>query len=227
MSAHAGSSQRPLGPAFDGMPAGLVLVAAPPAVGKTCLSLNLAAHYAAHLGEEVLYFSPVTPREVVLARLAKNLTPEGDAVDLGVAAELPLCVLDAANPTSASLLEAAAAWVEQHGQPGLVLVNDLQSLRPGKNQATGVSAAVEILADLRAVAKVCGSPLVLFSQLAEGKSISTAVRDQADRVVQVSITGEDPDYKHLDVHWADTPDPDGERYAMSLSRATGLLRLLA
>jgi len=215
--------QRLLGPAFDALPAGLILVAAPPAVGKTCLSLNLAAHFAAHLGEEVLYFSPVTPREVVLARLAKNLTAEGEAVDVGIAADLPLCVLDAANPTSAGLLESAATYVEQHGQPGLVLVNDLQSLRPGRAGVTGVAAAVEILADMRAVAKVCRAPLVLFSQLAEGKSISTTVRDQADRVVQVSMTGEDNAFKRLEVHWADGPDPDGERYPMSLARATGLL----
>ncbi|MEB3223384.1 MAG: DnaB-like helicase C-terminal domain-containing protein [Candidatus Sericytochromatia bacterium] len=215
--------RRLLGPAFDALPAGLILVAAPPAVGKTCLSLNLAAHFAAHLGEDVLYFSPVTPREVVLARLAKNLTAEGEAVDVGIAADLPLCVLDAANPTSAGLLESAATYVEQHGQPGLVLVNDLQSLRPGRAGVAGVAAAVEILADMRAVAKVCRAPLVLFSQLAEGKGISTTVRDQADRVVQVSMTAEDAAFKHLEVHWADGPDPDGERYPMSLARATGLL----
>jgi hypothetical protein len=215
---------RLLGPAFDALPLGLTLVAAPPAVGKTCLSLNLAAHFAAHLGEDVLYFSPVTPREIVMARLAKNLTPEGDAVDVGVAADLPLCVIDAANPTSLVVVESAASYVEQHGQPGLVLVNDLQSLRPGKTGVTGVAAAVDILADMRAVAKLCGAPLVLFSQLAEGKTISTTVRDQADRVVQVAMTREDAVFKHLEVHWADGPDPEGERYAMSLARATGLLR---
>lgn len=217
--------QRLLGQAFDAMPVGLVLVGAPPAVGKTCLSLNLAAHFGAHLGEGVLYFSPVTPREVILARLAKNLTPEGETVDPGIAAELPLCVLDGPNPTSASIVESATAYVEQHGQPGLVLVNDLQSLRPGKEGMTGVAAAIEIMADLRSVAKICEAPLLLFSQLAEGKGIAGSVREQADRVVIVTMDGEDPVHKQLNVRWADPPDPDGESYGIELARATGVLKL--
>ena len=216
--------QRLLGPAFDALPVGLVLVGAPPAVGKTCLSLNMAAHYAAHLGEGVLYFSPVTPREVILARLAKNLTPEGETVDPGIVADLPLCVIDAPNPTSASVLSSATAYVEQHGQPGLVLVNDLQSLRPGKDGLSGVQAAIEIMADMRAVARICEAPLLLFSQLAEGKGIAGSVREQADRVVTVAMDTEDPVHKHLSVFWADPPDPDGAPYPLSLARATGVLR---
>lgn len=217
--------ERLLGPAFDAMPVGLVLVGAPPAVGKTCLSLNMAAHFSAHLGEGVLYFSPVTPREVILARLAKNLTPEGEAVDPGLVADLPLQVVDAPNPTSSGLLEIATAYVEQHGQPGLVLVNDLQSLRPGKDGLLGVAAAVEIMADMRAIARLCDAPLLLFSQLAEGKGIAGSVREQADRVVTVVMETEDPVHKFLQVRWADTPDPDGEAYPLALARATGVLKL--
>lgn len=217
--------QRLLGQAFDELPIGVCLVGAPPAVGKTCLSLNLAAQYAAHLGEGVLYFSPVTPREVILARLAKNLTPEGETVDPGIAADLPLCVLDGPNPTSASIVEAAMAYVEQHGQPGLVLVNDLQSLRPGKEGLNGVAAAIEVMADLRSVAKICDAPLLLFSQLAEGKGIAGSVREQADRVVIVTMSGEDPVHKQLEVTWADPPEPDGTHYGIELSRATGVLKL--
>ncbi|MEB3197478.1 MAG: DnaB-like helicase C-terminal domain-containing protein [Candidatus Sericytochromatia bacterium] len=215
---------RSLGPAFDAMASGLVLVGAPPAVGKTCVSLNLAAHYAGHLGEGVLYFSPVTPREVILARLAKNVTPEGQSVDPGRVAEWPLCILDGPAPTSASLLEAATAYVAQHGQPGLVLVNDLQSLRPGNTALSGVAAAIDIMADMRGVAKVCEAPLLLFSQLAEGKTISTTVREQADRVVTVSLSREDTQHKYLRVFWADTPDPEGECYDLALVRATGVLK---
>ena len=97
------ADQRLLGPAFDTLASGLALVGAPPAVGKTCVSLNLAVHYAAHLGEAVLYFSPGTPKEVVLARLAKNITPEGEPVDVDIVNGLPLVVLDAPNPTSAEI----------------------------------------------------------------------------------------------------------------------------
>jgi replicative DNA helicase len=217
--------ERLLGPAFDMMPAGLVLVGAPPAVGKTCLSLNLAAHYAAHLGETVLYFSPAAPREVILARLAKNLTPSGETVDLAPVADLPLIVLDAANPTSASMLDAANAFVAQHGQPGLVLVNDLQSLRPGKEGLVGLPSAVEIMADMRAIAKLCDAPLVLFSQLAEGKGVSTAIREQADRVVTVSMLNEDPGIKVLGVAFADPPEPDAGHYELALARSSGVLAL--
>lgn len=218
--------ERLLGPAFDTMPNGLVLVGAPPAVGKTCLSLNLAAHYAAHLGESVLYFSPGTPREVILARLAKNLTREGDVVDVAVVADLPLIVMDSANPTSAGLLEAATDFVAQHGQPGLVLVNDLQSLRPGKEGLTGLASAIEIMADLRGVAKVCDASLVLLSQLAEGKGISNTIREQADRVVIVAMRGEDPTHKYLSVAFADPPEPeDGSTYELALARSTGVLSL--
>lgn len=217
--------ERLLGPAFDTMPAGLVLVGAPPAVGKTCLSLNLAAHYAAHLGESVLYFSPGTPREVILARLAKNLTLEGETVDVAVVADLPLVVLDTANPTSAGLLEAATDFVAQHGQPGLVLVNDLQSLRPGKDGLAGLAAAIEIMADMRAIAKVCEASLVLFSQLAEGKGIANAIREQADRVVTVSMLGEETTHKFLNVAFADPPEPEAGTYELSLARSTGVLAL--
>lgn len=219
------SHERLLGPAFDALPVGLVLVGAPPAVGKTCMSLNMAAHFCAHLGEGVLYFSPVTPREVILARLAKNLTPEGETVDPGLVADLPLHVVDSPNPTSSGLLEQATAYVEQHGQPGLVLVNDLQSLRPGKDGLTGVQAAIEIMADLRAIARVCDAPLLLLSQLAEGKGIAGSVREQADRVVTVGMESEDPVHKFIQVRWADTPDPDGEAYHLALARATGVLKL--
>ena len=222
------SHQRRLGPAFDALGPGLVLVGAPPAVGKTCLSLNMAAHFCAHLGEGVLYFSPVTPREVILARLAKNLTSAGDAVDLALVADLPLVVLDSANPSSSSLLESATAFVEQHGQPGLVLVNDLQSLRPppGKGKeatATGLAAAIAIMADLRAVSKVCDAPLILFSQLAEGKGIASSVTDQADRVVAVAMVSEDPTHKVLDVSYFDPPEPESSTYRLSLVRSTGVL----
>lgn len=218
-------NQRLLGPAFDSMVPGLVLVGAPPAVGKTCLSLNLAAHYAAHLGEAVLYFSPGTPREVVLARLAKNVTPEGETVDVAVVADLPLVVIDAPNPTSASLLEAATTFVEQHGQPGLVLVNDLQSLRAAKEGLSGLDAAIEIMADLRAVSKICDAPLVLLSQLAEGKGIAKAVCEQADRCVTVSMNSEDPTHKHLHVGYFDPPEPEAESYSLALVRSTGVLQL--
>ena len=220
-TAHA----RLLGPAFDTMSAGLVLVGAPPAVGKTCLSLNLAAHFAAHLGEAVLYFSPGTPREVILARLAKNLTTDGETVDVACVADLPLIVLDSPNSTSAGLLEAATAYVQQHAQPGLVLVNDLQSLRPGKEGLTGLASAVDIMADMRAIAKVCDAPLVLFSQLAEGKGISNAIREQADRVVTVTMANEDPTYKVLNVAFADPPEPDSDTYLLALARSSGVLAL--
>ena len=216
---------RPLGTAFDTMTSGLVLVGAPPAVGKTCLSLNLAAHFAAHLGEAVLYFSPAAPREVILARLAKNLTPAGETVDVACVADLPLVILDSANPTSTSLLESAADFVAQHGQPGLVLVNDLQSLRPGKEGLTGVAAAIEIMADMRGVAKICDAALVLLSQLAEGKGVSGAIREQADRVVTVSMLQEDPQHKILQVGYADPPEPEADRYELALARSTGVLAL--
>lgn len=218
---------RQLGPAFDALLPGLLLVGAPPAVGKTCLSLNLTAHFAGHLGEGVLYFSPVTPREVILARLAKNLSPEGGQVDVAVVAELPLVVLDAPNPTSSALLESATAFVEQHGQPGIVLVNDLQSLRAGGVAGgpapQGVEAAIAIMSDMRAISKVCDAPLVLFSQLAEGKGIASSVSEQADRVVTVTMSSEDPTHKHLLVTYSDPPEPEALHYGLSLARSTGVL----
>jgi replicative DNA helicase len=216
---------RPLGTAFDTMTSGLVLVGAPPAVGKTCLSLNLAAHFAAHLGEAVLYFSPAAPREVILARLAKNLTPAGETVDVACVADLPLVVVDSPNPTSQSLLESAEAYVQQHGQPGLVLVNDLQSLRPGKDGLTGLASAIDIMADMRAISKLCDAPLVLLSQLAEGKGISQAIREQADRVVTVQMATEDPATKVLSVAFADPPEKEDGSYELALARSTGVLAL--
>jgi replicative DNA helicase len=217
--------QRLLGPAFDTLSTGLTLVGAPPAVGKTCLSLNLAVHYAAHLGELVLYFSPSQPKEVVAARLAKNMTPEGESVDVASVNGLPLAVLDAPNPTSAELLEAASTFVEKHGQPAIVLVNDLQSMRCAREDLTGVAAAVEILSDLRAVAKLCDAPLVLLSQLAEGKSIARSVAQLADRVVVATVAGETPTHKTIQISYFDPPEPEGDRYELSLTRATGVIGL--
>lgn len=217
------SRERQLGPAFDDLSNGLVLVGAPPAVGKTCLSLNLAVQFAAHLGELVLYFSPAQPKEVLVTRLAKNLTPEGEPVDTAIAAGLPLVVLDAADPTSTSMIEAATAFVEKHGTPTIVLVNDLQSILPGRDGLSGVAAAIEIMADLRGVARICDAPVVLFSQLAEGKGISSAVADQTDRVVTVALTSEDPTHKHLQVSYFDPPEPEATRYPLTLIRATGVV----
>lgn len=217
--------QRLLGPAFDSLTNGLALVGAPPAVGKTCLSLNLAVHYAAHLDETVLYFSPGAPKEVVLARLAKNMTPEGDSVDVAVVNGLPLVVLDAPSPTSLEMLEAAQNFVEKHGQPAIVLVNDLQSMRCAKEELAGVAAAVEIMADLRAIAKVCDAPVVLFSQLSEGKTIARSVAHQADRVVVASLLGETSTHKQIQIHYFDPPEPEGERYELALTRSTGVIGL--
>lgn len=219
------SRERQLGAAFDDMANGLVLIGAPPAVGKTCLSLNLAVHYAAHLGEQVLYFSPAQPREVLVARLAKNLTPEGEAVDPTVAAGLPLAVLDAPEPTSQSMIEAATAFVEKHGTPTIVLVNDLQSIRAGREGLSGLASAIEIMADLRGLSRVCDAPVMLFSQLAEGKGVASAVAEQADRVVKVSLTSEDQDHKFLEVSFFDPPEPEAERYGLTLTRATGVVGL--
>lgn len=216
-------AERALGPAFDTLPSGLVLIGAPPAVGKTCLSLNLAAHYAAFLGEAVLYVSPAQPKEVLAARLAKNLAAPDAPVDPASVNGLPLVVLDEADITSADLLESVTAYVEREGQPAIVLVNDLQSLRPGDPTLKGLDAAVEIMADLRAVAKICDAPVALFSQLSEGKAIATAVCELADRVITVGVTGETPHHKALSVKSFDPPEPDATVYPLSLCRDTGVI----
>jgi hypothetical protein len=217
------AARRLLGPAFEGLSQGLVLVGAPSAVGKTCLSLNLAAHCAAHQGELLLYCSAGSPKEVILARLAKNLTPDGETVDLGLLGELPLVVLDGANPRSSRVLEAAEAFVLQEGRPSMVLVNDLQSLRPPKDGLSGMESAIEILADLRAVSKLCEAPVVVFSQLSEGKRIANAIVSQADRVITVALTSEDPDHKHLQVSYFDPPDREVSTYELTLIRQTGVM----
>lgn len=219
------SAERKLGLGFDTMQAGLILVGAPPAVGKTCISLNLAAHYAGHLGEDVLYFSPSQPREVIAARLAKNLTPEGQQVDATRFGHLPLTVLDGPAPTSQNLLELATVHVEQHDQPGLVLVNDLQNLRPPKEHLSGLDATIAIMADMRALAEICNAPVVLLSQLSEGKSISTRVCEQADRVVTVHVLGETPDVKTLQVGYFDPPEHEANTYRLALDRSSGVLSL--
>lgn len=215
--------ERLLGPAFDTLTPGLVLVGAPSAVGKTCLSLNLAAHFAGHLHEPVLYFSPGAPKEVVLARLAKNMTAPGEAVDVGLVADMPLVVVDTPDPVSAQLVEVATSYVEQHGQPALVLVNDLQNLHPSKEGLSGLSAAVEILADLRALAKLTDAPVVVFSQLTQGKEVASAVAELADRVVMLSLESETATHKQVGVAFFDPPEPETKRYDLSLTRETGVM----
>jgi len=217
--------QRLLGPAFDDLSNGLVLVGAPPTVGKTCLSLNLAAHVAGALGERVLYYSPVTPKEVIVARLAKNLATDEGAVDLTVVADLPLTIVDVPNPSSGWLSEFAQDFVAQHGVPALILVNDLQSLKSPHVELDGHDAAIAIMADLRAIAQLCDAPVILFSQLAEGRTISATIRQHADRVVTVNLDREDPSHKYLSVVYMDPPDPDASSYELVLARETGVLRL--
>jgi replicative DNA helicase len=219
--------ERLLGPAFDAMTPGLVLVGAPSAVGKTCLSLNLAVHFAAHLDELVLYYSPGAPKEVILTRLAKNITPEGEKVDVALVAEMPCIILDSADPSSHDMIESATAFVEQHGQPGLVLVNDLQNIRPAKEGLSGVAAAIEILADMRAISKICDAPVVLFSQITAGKSVAASVAEQADRVVTVNLKEESGTHKRLEVGYFDPPEPEADRYELSLTRQTGVIGLLS
>lgn len=215
--------ERLLGPAFDTLTPGLVLIGAPSAVGKTCLSLNLAAHFVGHLREPVLYFSPGAPKEVVLARLAKNMTADGEAVDVGIVADMPLVVVDTPDPSSQSLVEVATSYVEQHGQPALVLVNDLQNLHPSKEGLSGLSAAVEILADLRAIAKLTDAPVAVFSQLTPGKEVASAVAELADRVVMLSLESETATHKQVGVAFFDPPEPETERYGLSLTRETGVM----
>ena len=75
------------------------------------------------------------------------------------------------------------------------------------------------------MAKVCDAPVVLFSQLAEGKTIARSVAQLADRVIVASLLGETPSHKSVQVSYFDPPEPEAERYELSLTRSTGVIGL--
>ena len=104
-----------------------------------------------------------------------------------------------------------------------MLVNDLQNMRRGRSELTGVAAAIEIMAHLRAITRICDAPVVLFSQLAEGKAIAQSVAQQADRVVVAALLGETPSHKQIQITYVDPPEPEGESYELSLTRSTGVM----
>jgi predicted ATP-dependent serine protease len=216
--------ERPLGPGFELMPNGVILVGGAAAAGKTCLSLNLVVQYAANLGEQVFYISTSNPKEVLYTRLAKNMAPEGMAVNPDSVAKLPLSIVEGDGIPTDKLTEGVENMLAKHGSPGLVIINDLQGLVPSVPDLKGLASAEAVLADLRALAKICEAPVVVLSQLNPEKSVSSRILDQVDRVVILELGPENPTHRRIVAKYFDPPEPEADQYKISLTRESGVMQ---
>lgn len=160
-------------------PGDLILIGARPSVGKTALTLQVAAH-AAQAGAPVLFLSLEMSGPQLTDRLLSHLAavdsqfirqpkrmPEADWARIGAASErvqqMPLLIDD----TGALTIEGVCARVRQADAThrlGLVVIDYLTQMTPPKADR-GDQAIQIITRALKALAKDLRIPIILLSQL--------------------------------------------------------------
>jgi replicative DNA helicase len=161
-------------------PANLVIVAARPAVGKSTLGLDLARYASVrHSIPAVIFSLEMSRTELVhrlmcaecgvdMQRLRTGRMEESDwsrlTRSLGKLADAPLFIDDSANTTLMEIRAKCRRLKQRHGL-GLVVVDYLQLMQPGRRSETRQQEVSEMSRGLKLLAKELGVPVIAISQL--------------------------------------------------------------
>lgn len=165
-------------------PADLVIVAGRPSMGKTAFSMGIAEYVAIRAERPVLVFSLEMPGEglslrmassigrIDLNRLRRGQLDDGEWQRFADAtteiAKAPIHIDDTAAQSAAEMRSLARRMhreLADQGGLGMILVDYLQLMRPGKEKDNREREVAEFSAQLKAMAKELNIPVVALSQL--------------------------------------------------------------
>ncbi len=178
-------------------PADLIIIAGRPAMGKTCLSLNIGQHIASEGNIPVGIFSLEMSREQLVDRLicseagldswklrTGNLADDdfpkiGHA--MGVLSEAPLFIDDSPSANSMEIRTKARRLQSEKGL-GLIIIDYMQLMQGRKltGDMNRVQEISEISRSLKSLARELKVPVIAVSQL------SRAVESRPDRIPQLA-----------------------------------------
>jgi len=158
----------------------LIVIAGRPSMGKTSLALNIAQHAAIETKVPVAVFSLEMSKEQVVQRLLSSVAGV-DAMKLrtgflaekdwpklakaaGILGDAPIYIDDSALLTALEM-RAKARRLKSEVDLGLVVVDYLQLMRPGKEKKNRQEEISMISSSLKALAKELNIPVIAISQL--------------------------------------------------------------
>ena len=173
-------------------PSALVIIGARPGMGKTALALGMASHAAKASGRPVLFFSlEMSEFELAQRLLSATARVESERIrrgglqdrdweritaamaDLG---DAPLFLHDDPHLTAQQVVAKARRLKAREGDLGLVVIDYLQLLTPGRHSAESRQVEVaEMSRALKLAARELQAPVVALSQL------SRALETRADK----------------------------------------------
>lgn len=186
----------------------LVVLAARPAMGKTALALNFAAH-AAKKGFPTVIFSLEMPKNQLMMRLISaegridsSRLRKGDLTDddlnrLGVAANtltnMPLSIDDTGGISLVELRSRLRRHKKEFGL-GLVIIDYLQLMGTSSKRADSREREVaELSGGLKALAKELDVPIIILSQLNRGADTRTDHRPKTSDLRESGAIEQDAD----------------------------------
>ena len=205
-------------------PADLIIVAARPGLGKTSLSLNVAAHAALEHGMAIGIFSLEMTKEQLMLRMLSNKSKvnyssirsgyikDEDLERLVHAAdELGQSQIYIDDTPAISVLEIRAKARRQQRDKGLdlIIVDYLQLMRGSRRVESREREIAEISGSLKALAKELSVPVIAISQLSRQTETRSDRRPQLADLRESGAIEQDADLV-LFIHRADVYKKDPE-----------------
>ena len=166
----------------------LIIIAAPPGMGKTSFAMNIATNVARHSDKDVVVFNLEMSREQLATRLLstealvdsnclRNGRISGDdwvrlATSAGYLSGLPLYIDDTASMTVPQM----KAKLRRTKNLGLVIIDYLQLMESTTKSDNRVVVISEITRQLKVMAKELNVPVILLSQLSRSVESRTDKR---------------------------------------------------
>lgn len=204
--------------------ADLVIVAARPGLGKTSISLNIAAHAAMEHDKAIGIFSLEMTKEQLMLRMLSNKSKvnyssirsgyikDDDLEKLVYAAdELGQAKIYIDDTPAISVLEIRAKARRQQRDKGLdmIIVDYLQLMRGSRRSESREREIAEISGSLKALAKELSIPVIAISQLSRQTESRSDRRPQLADLRESGAIEQDADLV-LFIHRADVYRKDPE-----------------
>lgn len=174
-------------------PGQMIIIAGRPAMGKSTLMLNFAAHAAFHCDKSVLIFSLEMSRiELFSKLLSAEARIEWSTLQSGKLSEAEWSRLaavhgriskarfgvdDMPNITMADIRAKAMKWKAQHGLD-LIAIDYLQLMSSGRRSENRQQEVSEMSRNVKLLAKELGVPVIALSQLNRGPEQRTEKKPQ-------------------------------------------------